>query len=626
MNGFDISLCMVVKDEEAFLARCLESAQPFVKEIIMVDTGSKDRTIEIAKQYGATIVKMSWNDDFAAARNLALEHAQSSWILVLDADEKLGRIDPLQLAQWLENDEVSGYYLKVKNYFGKEAGMNYEIDPVCRLFRNLPGIRYRGRIHEDISVSLHERYPEKDLRHLSVYIEHYGYLDQVIARKNKGNRNLSLLEKVIKEEPDNLYYQYVLGSELFLRELYQQAIVVYERILPLISVVEGYASDLLFKAVYTYKELGEIKKALDLAEQGLCYYPDYVDLIELRSFLLIGEGQLEKAYIELKRCIGLDDISEKYTTSSGAGSYRTLFLLGLVCERLYNWEESANYYESCIRLAPSQTAYYSRWLDVAFLTYPIEKILSVIFEGFSEMDGDIKWRTFFLYAMKWGWAKEALAVLDTMESENEEIRYLRSLLLAQSGRQEEAFPMMRELVSTYPEKTYFIFLWAMENHASGMNISLPPLLCEMDSDYAAINQLIQHHFVPKTVHQESFFSLAFALLQVRSWEAFLFIFQQFFPFLPRKIPKDWFPSLYQAPQGIKERWFNLVKEHFTDFSFEEQLFLCLMSLTLGHIEESSAWLASLRATHANRIEPIIGLAALYSGSYTGIKYFLLVES
>ena len=82
-----LALCMIVKDEEAHLGCCLESVKGLVDEIVVVDTGSTDRTVEIARQYGARVFSYGWHDDFAAARNVSLSHAGADWILVLDADE-----------------------------------------------------------------------------------------------------------------------------------------------------------------------------------------------------------------------------------------------------------------------------------------------------------------------------------------------------------------------------------------------------------------------------------------------------------------------------------------------------------------------------------------------------------
>ncbi|MCF6093304.1 glycosyltransferase [Microaerobacter geothermalis] len=628
MSPFDISLCMVVKDEEQFLARCLESAKPYVSEIILIDTGSTDQTVSIAKEYGAKVISMNWNHHFAEARNLALSYAKSSWILVLDADEQMEDVDREKLHQLLQDSNVSGYYVKVMNYYGKQKGSNFEIDTGCRLFRNLPGIFYKGRIHEDITLSLNEQYPKKEIKHTDICVHHYGYLTEVISAKEKENRNLTLLQKTMEEEPDNLYYQYVLGTEFFQREIYDKAIFIYENILPHVSVMDGYASALLFKTVYAYKELGERKKALDLAHQGICYYPDYVDLIELRSFLLMEEGQLEEAYRELTRCLGIEDISDKYTTSSGAGTYRTRFLLGLVCERLYNWEESASHYEASLQLNISLTASYYRWLDIAFLTFPLEKILSVIYETFEEMDSELKWRSFFLYAMKWAWAKEALDVLNTMDEEHEEMIFLRSVFFAQSGNCDQAIFLLNQIIGQNPKPHYLIYRWAITSqpHHAYFNLDGLYQASQMDHTLFPIIEVLLNHSISQEINQETCKQLLYSLILVKAWDAFLHLFQHLLPYTQRKIEKEWFPGIFQAPAHIKERVVLIMKDHYQECSYEEQIFLTLLSLTLNDVKNSYQWLTDLRSKYPWRIEPIIGLSSLYSGSHSGLQYFLLVDS
>ena len=99
-----LSLCMIVKNEEANLGLCLESVKGVADEIIIVDTGSTDRTVEIARRYGAKISSYKWDDDFAAARNVSLQSATSNWIMVLDADEALAEEDRGRLRALLRQE------------------------------------------------------------------------------------------------------------------------------------------------------------------------------------------------------------------------------------------------------------------------------------------------------------------------------------------------------------------------------------------------------------------------------------------------------------------------------------------------------------------------------------------
>ena len=205
-----ISLCMIVKDEESFIAQCLESAKDVVNEIIVVDTGSTDKTVEIAESYGAKVHKFKWTNNFSDARNEALKHATCDWILILDADEVLDPENKHNLRQLIKipSDKIRGYQIKIKNYTSeKEATVEHY---TIRVFPNNPKLRYHGVIHEQIDNSEDSGNFEKLLTN-DVIILHYGYSKQVMDDRSKDERNLQMLEKAIAEDKDNSFHYFNLG-------------------------------------------------------------------------------------------------------------------------------------------------------------------------------------------------------------------------------------------------------------------------------------------------------------------------------------------------------------------------------------------------------------------------------
>jgi glycosyltransferase involved in cell wall biosynthesis len=111
-----ISLCMIVRNEERKLARALDSARDWVGEIVVVDTGSTDRTVEIAESYGARVIHFPWCDDFSAARNASLDAATNEWALVLDADEQWVVTDPVELARAVQHHALAGFSFRYHNH------------------------------------------------------------------------------------------------------------------------------------------------------------------------------------------------------------------------------------------------------------------------------------------------------------------------------------------------------------------------------------------------------------------------------------------------------------------------------------------------------------------------------
>lgn len=143
-----ISLCMIVRDEEKHLGRCLASVSGLVNEIIIVDTGSKDRTNEVARQFNSKILYYNWTDDFAAARNFGLEQAKGEWILVLDGDEYLEESTAHRISALTDRpDAPDAYLLPIRNLMIPELG-EWQVSLVLRLFKNTPAFRFRGKIQK----------------------------------------------------------------------------------------------------------------------------------------------------------------------------------------------------------------------------------------------------------------------------------------------------------------------------------------------------------------------------------------------------------------------------------------------------------------------------------------------
>lgn len=198
-----ISLCMIVKNEEAVLADCLDSAQNYVDQIVIVDTGSKDKTLSIAKRYTEEIYQYTWNNDFASARNESIKYATSEWILVLDADHQLIVEDYTNIPQ---NSDCLGWM--ISEVSGLLIGSTQHLDRLL-LFKNTPSLYYLGKIHEDplqsIKAYAHKKKISDPIQALQgVSVIHSGYDESKI----KLTRNLNILDSILEKEPSNPHYVY----------------------------------------------------------------------------------------------------------------------------------------------------------------------------------------------------------------------------------------------------------------------------------------------------------------------------------------------------------------------------------------------------------------------------------
>jgi len=203
---------MIVKDEEGVLPRCLRSVQGLADEIVVVDTGSTDRTVELAQSFGANVFHYKWKDDFAAARNYAMDRATGDWIFQIDADEEFHLPDIPHLREIIRRQDADGIHIVIRNFFPSPATQTDESlpDPMShphsvnhfpRLVRNRPEIRYSGAIHEGFREIDHVLISD-----LSLF--HYGYAQEDTRKSRRFERNRRMTIKNVEQNPDNAIAHY----------------------------------------------------------------------------------------------------------------------------------------------------------------------------------------------------------------------------------------------------------------------------------------------------------------------------------------------------------------------------------------------------------------------------------
>ncbi|MDN4601241.1 glycosyltransferase [Paenibacillus sp. F6_3S_P_1C] len=365
-----ISLCMIVKDEARSLQRCLDAIRDVVDEIILVDTGSTDDTIDIARRYGAVIINAAWTGDFSTARNLSLAAATHPWILVLDADEVWMQTE-YNLAEMKRllsqtQDDVWGYWIHVTSLLGT-SGEERVKDAVCRLFRNDPRIAFQGRIHEEVASSILSFAPwgVVDSR---LEIIHYGYLEDVIVGKNKPERNMRLIRSALHESPDQPELLYAMAAEWFQQARYDEALRLLQPLLAQLTPECGYHSDLVLKTAYAWREHSHPERALAIVEEWRSVYADFPDLLELGAVLELDQGRDAAALEWLKQAKVAASTASRYTSVSGAGTYRSLTLEGMAYERLGCGQEAAAAYTAALTVQPGSLPAWQRLLLLAAAT------------------------------------------------------------------------------------------------------------------------------------------------------------------------------------------------------------------------------------------------------------------
>ena len=235
---------MITKNEEKYLGQCLDSVKELVDEIIILDSGSTDKTKEIAKKFKAKILDFKWNDDFSEARNESLKHATKDWILVLDADEIINKNDFAGIKNIISDAEgnIAGFSLEqrsyINNYFegalknnsGFELAKKYPFyisNFLVRLFRNKLNLKFRHRVHELVEDSIEGK--NLKCKKSGILIHHFGSLKDEKSISEKTEAYSRIILRQLEEEPENARYNYQAARMYVGRNDFSNALKYFEK-------------------------------------------------------------------------------------------------------------------------------------------------------------------------------------------------------------------------------------------------------------------------------------------------------------------------------------------------------------------------------------------------------------
>lgn len=357
-----LSLCMIVKNEERFLRGCLESCQDVVDEMIIVDTGSTDRTVEIAESFGAKVIHHEWKDDFSEARNISLAHATGDWALWLDADEEIAPESRSLIREVMESatPDVGAFMMMFRNWLTapeRREGSEMAIHHACRLFRRLPGVQFEGRIHEQNLRSLQAlgfTYHKRD----NMIIDHFGYAGEVMSARNKHERFIRMLQREVEECPDEGFRQFHLFN---LGNAYFTANDV-ENAAHYLAIAAETADPAEEFTLSLFTELATSLHRLGRSEEGL-YWCSRADTLGIQhpgiefargycSMLMKDYAASEQAFY---KAIELTQKGDLYSESgdAGVGTFKTWYGLALALTGQNRFAEARMWCEKALELQPN---------------------------------------------------------------------------------------------------------------------------------------------------------------------------------------------------------------------------------------------------------------------------------
>lgn len=317
-----LSLCMITKNEEKNIKACLDSMVNIADEIIIVDTGSTDKTIEIAKSYGAKVFSYKWNDDFSEARNISLEKATKDWIIVLDGDEVLPKEDGKKLKNIINATSMEALYLRLENIVDNKS-LGDAV--VLRVFRNNKLYRFRNKMHEQVIFSIEENGGKDKIQATNLKILHYGYDPKIYNMVDKQKRNLKILESYPEEERDGYFY-YSIGNEYSRANDINKSLEMYYKGLGFArnNYPDKLPSYLPYLILNISKSLASQKKydeAINILSEFKNKYPNFRDLYFLQCLYYIEIGKITKAKEALLEYLNCEYSMYMYPDNNFEDSY-----------------------------------------------------------------------------------------------------------------------------------------------------------------------------------------------------------------------------------------------------------------------------------------------------------------
>jgi tetratricopeptide (TPR) repeat protein len=338
-----VSLCLITKNEEDCIAACLRSVAGLVEEIVLVDTGSKDGTVELASRFGARTFFFMWQEDFAAARNFGLAQAKGDWILILDADERLAPIDRQSLVRLLTAPGVEGYFVTIRSLLG--SGEEEMRDYVVRLFKNKPLYRFEGTIHEQVAGSIKRHSGEGSLATSQITICHNGYLPERLIAKAKRQRNIAIIRQALAIKPKDPFLLYSLGLEYTQDGNLGQGNEFLTAALVRLKGDEGYFRQVIVTLGIGLLQTGQRERLTWLLDKALIMFPSDPELCLLQGMSALQAGQWPAAVEGLRQAAAAqsDTFVPMYYIQAILGD--ALFMTGC-------YDQAKTAFATACRLAP----------------------------------------------------------------------------------------------------------------------------------------------------------------------------------------------------------------------------------------------------------------------------------
>lgn len=452
-----LSLCMIVRDNEATIGACLESIRPYVDEIVVVDTGSNDRTTDICREYGARLYEFPWCDDFAAARNESLRHARGEWIFWMDSDDTIpaecGR-QLRDLVDGLHDPRNLGYILQVHCPGPAENGhQDVTVVDHVKLIRNSPDLRFEGRIHEQLLPAI--RREGGEVGWTDIYVVHSGSDHSPASQERKLERDLRILHRELEERPQHPFVLFNLGMTYADAKRHEEAIEFLQQCLKASIPEESHLRKAYALLVSSLSHIDRNDEAWEICSQGLSLYPDDKELLFRSAILYHHFGRLkqaEEAYLRVMR-----DPEPRHFSSvdQGLAGYKARHNLALVYEDMGNFQACAHTWQDVLAEMPDYRPGWRGLAEALLQQGRVAEVRRLVDTLQARNEGPVEARLIQarLFEHKGRYAEARYELLAACHETSRDVEPLRRLcrLLFEQFTPEEAEPVLRKLTALDPE-------------------------------------------------------------------------------------------------------------------------------------------------------------------------------
>lgn len=342
-----VSVCIISKNEETNIEECCRRLSSYGVEIVLTDTGSTDRTVEIAGRFTDRIYHFDWCDDFSAAKNFCMEKASHDWILSIDCDEYIEKIDEAALLRCMEHHQDAAGRILIRNRFTLDGQTSYEQVRVSR-FVNRKYFQFTSAVHEQLVYrSPHAASPARSYD-APITLLHVGYDLTEEGMRGKCLRNISLLEQELKDQGPDPYLYYQLGQSFRRLKEFEKARGYFDAGLAMdVDPSLDYVQTMVESYGYTLLDLRMNQEALQL----LGVYDEFsrrADFVFLMGLIYMNNGLFDYAIQEFQKCVTMEEFAVE-----GVNSYKAYYNMGVIYECSGHPAEAMDAYRRCNDYEPA---------------------------------------------------------------------------------------------------------------------------------------------------------------------------------------------------------------------------------------------------------------------------------